>query len=122
MKLEEAKVGMYICKINTDRPIKIEKVNAKSITCGWDNIKEKELEEYLIVDDVIMRAKTLNQIVVNNTPAVGIFKDTVSRVISLSEQYNKYLKLDTEAIKQDFKAIIERIDKVMDEIIKDNIK
>lgn len=122
MKLEEAKIGMYICKINTDRPIKIDKVNLKSVTCGWDNIKEKELEDYIIVDDVIMRAKTINKILANNTPAVATFKDTVSRVIALSIQYDEYLKLDTETIKQKLERIIEKLDNAMDEIIKENIK
>ena len=117
MKLSEAKVGMYICKLGSTSYHQITKVNAKSITYDqWYNLKEKELEDYVILDKAWLKCDTIKRYIRNELSGVNNLIDKLLRLTHIVEGYEDYLKLDTDKIKSEVNALVTQLQKAIDTV------
>jgi len=117
MKLSEAKVGMYITKLGSTSYRQITKVNAKSITYDqWYNLKEKELEDYVILDKAWLKCDTIKRYIRNELSGVNNLIDKLLKLTHIVEGYEDYLKLDTDKIKSEMDALIAQLQKAIDTV------
>ena len=124
MKISEAKVGMYICKLGSTTCHTITRVNAKSITYNqWYNLKEKELKDYVILDKAWLKCDTIKRYIRNELSGVNNLIDKLLRLTHVIEGYQDYLKLDTDKIKSEIDEMITHlrnsIDAISEEASKD---
>lgn len=110
MKLNEAKVGMYLCKLGSTSYHQITKVNAKSITYDqWYNLKEKDLEDYVILDKAQLKCDTIKRYIRNELSDVNNLIDKLLKLTHIVEGYQDYLKLDTDKIKSEIDTMITQL-------------
>ena len=123
MKLSEAKVGMYICKLGSTSYRQITKVNAKSITYDqWYNLKEKDLEDYVILDKAWLKCDTIKRYIRNELSGVNNLIDKLSRLVHITESYQDYFKLDTDKIKSEINEMITHLKNSIDAIAEEASK
>ena len=118
MKLEEAKVGMYICSIcNSNYIYKITKVNPKSITCTYTNFKKDELKDYVIVDKEVAKARAVKNVF---TKECGELRRIIYELKELKQiviEYKDYLLINVDKINQKIEDTLTNANKAINEVL-----
>lgn len=122
MKLSDAKVGMYICEAGSTYYSQIKKINTKSVTPTRGKIiRESELENYIIVDKVILKAQTLNKLFNKECLSLNNLDDALNhlRTIVNLRFLEGVVNIDKDELTKRIDDVLEHIKKSIDKIVND---
>ena len=117
MKLEEVKIGMHIADLNYNQVYTITKINEKSVTCNYTNIKETELAHYVIVEEAIAKARTIKKVFEKECSSLNSLTYRIRDLGDILVKYKDYLSLNNDYLSKEIEDTLEQVRNAIKEVL-----